>query len=1079
MTRGGRRQWAVNRRIRAALLINGLRWRGRSSVAMFAVAVFACGAAAFGPIYLHSSDELALSRTLAGAPPGNAGLTIANASFPRAGHHSRSWLQRYAEHPPEPGTGTRWWGTPIMTLTVGLQTIPLVPSGPGAQVSATARPGPGPLGAPSTIHLDRVPYSPTHPYSGQLVARTGECGHLHMVAGVCPQGGSRGVAISTRTDQTLGIPLGGTFPVLFGPHQPPRELHVVGIYLPGNASAPYWWGINYFGFDAVGSQGFLNIDAAFTTPSGELALAPHKRVTVMGQVPYRQGTLTTGDVGAIRADIAAFERQSLTGRQVVVSTLMPALLSRSGAVEHTEATVVDVADLELVLLGLLVLYFVAGRTAAEREPDVRLGELRGFRSSSTIAVALAEPVAIVAAAAPAGLLGGWLVAEATAPAIFGGGVTVSVTLLSVGAAIAAGAVGVAAAGLGARRSLAGGLSAAADAPSGEISLSRWYLLGDAAVVAVAGAAFFALAVGGDSGRSATGSNPLAAFAPGLLAVALGILTARLLPRVLAATHRWTAFSGRLSLALAARTVARRREYRTQLVLTALAVSLATFAVSGWVVAARNRDQRAELQVGAPRVLTVSVRSGTTFLRDVRAADRGGTGAMAVVVEHAADGNTLAVDARALDTVPIWPHDLGLPAATAARRLLPTGLAPEIPVNGTTVAATIDLVGNVRPLPQLTMAVYDADTQFSSTVLLGKLTPGLHRYTGQLNVDCPTGCRLLGLSLTWTSPSPAAGVQAPAVTVELRSLAERSASGSWRTLHALLGDARAWASPTGGVHLSSAGTALAARVSFVSGTTVTLSPRTVPTAVPVMVTPTSSSQASGDGGPLLVGLDGSTLPGRSVGEVPALPGIAGDAVLATLGILERELTGNMLTDTTEVWLGKGAPTSIVRSLQAHGVHVISGASAAAAVADLARSGLTLAYLLYLVAAVAAAVLVMGATAFTLSSAARRRRGEFSALRAIGVTSRSLRRTVQFEQAIVLAAGVVAGVVAGAVAGAVALRSVPEFLTHAPGPPLQLGLPPADIAVTVGAMILALAATVWVSSSIVVGGAAPERLAGGQP
>lgn len=1044
---------------------------------MFAVAVFACGAAAFGPIYLHSGDQLALTRTLDGAPPGNAGLTIGDASFPVAGHHSRSWIERYADHPPEPGTGTRWWASPIMTESAGFRTVPVVPKVPGAEASSATR-GAGRLpGTAPPIRLDRFPFNGTRPYSGTLVARSDDCAHLHMVAGMCPEGRDPGVAISTRTDQTLGLALGGTLEVQFGRTTRPVELRIVGIYVAGTATAPYWWGESYFGFDSVGLTDLLGIDAAFTTPAGVRAAAPHKKIYVMAQVAYRKGTLAVGEVGAMRSDVTAFETRSLTVERVRVSTTLLALLSRSGSVEHTEATVVDVADLELVLLGILVLYFVASRTAAEREPDVRLGELRGFRSRSTIGVALAEPVAIVTAAAPVGLIGAWLVAEATAPSIFGGGVGVSVDLLAIGAAIAAGVVGVAAAGLGARRSLVGGLSAAADAP-GEIGPSKWYVLGDAGVVALAAAAFFALVVGGDSGSGAAGSNPLAAFAPGLLAVALGILAARLLPRVLAATHRRSAFSARLPAALAARTVARRREYRTQLVLTALAVALATFAVSGWAIAARNRDQRAELRVGATRVLTVSVRPGVTFLRAVRATDGGSHAAMAVVLEHATDGTTLAVDARQLGSDSVWPADLGLSSATAGRRLHPAGLAPPVDVAGVALAAEVDMTGSVQPDPQLTAEVYDVDTQFTSTVALGSLTPGLHRYTAPLGTDCPGGCRLLTLSLTWSSPSPVAGTRSPAITVTVRSLERRNAAGSWEEIHAGLAEAHHWVATGGSARLVSGGNGLVARISFISGNPVALAPRDVPAAVPVVVTTTSSSLASGDGGPLVVGLDGSTLSGRTVGEVPALPGTGGESVLATLGTLEDYLAGSMITDTTEVWLSPTAPASIVSALRAHGVAAVATASTAGAVASLSHNGLTLAYLLYLVAAVAAAVLVMGATAFTLSSGARRRQDEFSALRAVGVQPRALRRTVQIEQAIVLAAGVVVGVVAGTVAAAVALRSVPEFVTRTPGPPLQLGLPAVDLVVTVGAVLVALLVTVALGSSIVVGGAAVERLAGGQ-
>lgn len=1103
---GGRHQWAMNRRVRAALLVNGLRWRGRSSLAMFAVAVFACGAAAFGPIYLRSGDQLALNRTLGGAAPANTGLTIENGSFPIAGHHSRAWLEHFAVTLPEPAHTKKWWGSPIMTERAGFRSVPLVIRGPGtvaagggapghrtaqtvADVHATrpaatgtvaateaAAVGPPLARSDAPVTLDRVPFSGTKPYDGSIVARTGVCAHLDIVQGRCPTGD--GVVVSTRTAETLGLVVGGTFNVEFGPHTPEVQMRVVGIYHPGNPFATYWWDENYFGFDSVGPTNLLDIDSVFTTPQGVLALAPHKKIYVTADVPYHQGSLTLGEVGLIQSDLQHLEASALHNDKVRVTTKMLTLLAQAGSVEHTEATVVDVADLELVLLGILVLYFVASRTAAEREPDVRLGELRGFRSRSTIGVALAEPVAIVGAAVPVGLLGAWLVAGAVTPTIFGPRIGTSADLLAVGAAVAAGVVGVAAAGLGARRSLAGGLSAAADAAPGEIGRSRWQLLGDAVVVAVAGAAFFALAVGGDSGVDRSGSNPLAALAPGLLALALGVVAARLLPRLLDAVNRRSAFSSRLAAALATRTVGRRREYRTQLVLTALAIALAVFAVSGWAIAAFNRDQKAEVGVGSTTVLSVSVRPGTTFLKDVQAANPSGREAMPVVVEHANNGTTLAVDAARLGPTSIWPADLGLRTGTAARRLHPRNLAPPVIVNGRQVSTTIDVTGRVTPAPVLSMEVYDVTTQFTSTLPVGALKPGLHHFSTQLYSYCPGGCRLVGLNITWSPQHVPAGTRAPAMTMSIRSIRDQARTGSWRTLRAGLDNRRDWFVPLGGARLAG-GPDLKAEFSLIDGSGLSIAPRDVPTSLPVIVTPTSASTASGEGGPLVVGLDGSTLPGRTVGEVAALPGVHGDAVLATLQAVERYQAGRFVAASPEVWLAKSAPSSIIGALRAHGVRVVSRQTAASAVQRLGHNGLTVAYLLYLVAAVAAALLVIGATAFTLSSAARRRQEELAALRAVGVHYRTLRRAVQVEQALVLITGIVVGAVAGGVAALVALRSVPEFVNRTPGPPLQLGLPTLDLVTTVVAVVVALAVTVLVGSAVVARGAAVERLAGGQP
>ncbi len=1073
--RVGRLRGTVERSSRAALLVSGLRWRARSSLAMLAVAVFATGVAAFGPIYLHSADQVVLTGTLAPAPPVTTGLEF----FPATGSRTLPWIERFVRSAPEPAAGPRWWGKPLFTETAGFVSVPANFSAHGhTSVSAdlTTRTSRHRVPASTRIRLVRVtrtPYRGTLPFAGTLVARTGECAHLQIVSGTCASG--RGIIVSTRDAATLGVSVGQGLRVVFGSRGKIISLPIVGIYRPGNPSAPYWWSYNYFIYGSPSElyTGVTNLDAVFATLHGLATWAPKDRIYVLGQVPYHYGSLTVDSISGFRQRLDRYESISYRNSGVRVSTRLLDLLDVAGSTEHSAGTVVDVVDLELALLGIFVLYFVANRTAAEREPDVRLAELRGFRMRSTIAVALAEPVAIVAAAVPLGLLIAWAVARAAASTVFGPGVGASVTLLAVLAAVVAGLVGVGAAALGARRSLAGGLSAAADALPTP-GRPGWALLGDAAWVALAGAGFFELVVNGDSGGGPSGSNPLAALSPGLLAVALGVLAARLLPRALGVAHRRTAFSPKVAAALSTRTVARRKEYRTQLVLVALAVALTTFAVSGWIISARNRDARAELAVGAPRVLDVSVRTGTTFVRAVRRSDPTGRYAMAVVVEHAADGTTLAVDAQRFAAVATWPVVLGVPAAQVARRLRPRGLAPQVLVRGTAISVTADTTGTLHGSPELAANVYDMNTQFSSRVTLGRLSPGAHRYEGRLYADCPGGCRLLDLSVTWSTKTTA---QTPTVRLGITSLAVRTRSAAWVPLRAGLDNPHLWTSSTSDrAQLYRSGDGLGVRFSLDSFGTVSVSPADVPKALPVVVTPTSQSTASGDAGPLVVGLDGSTLPGRQVAEVPALPGVGTDSVLVDLRAAELYLTDGFTTDTAEVWLAKSAPPSIVSVLGRHGVHVAGVTTAAGAVAALARSGLNLAYLLYLLAAAAATFLVISATAFTLSSAARRRQGELSALRVVGVDAAVLRRAVWAEQGLVLGVGVLAGVLAGAIAAAVAIRSVPEFVTKTPGLPLQLGLPVAALTVALAALLLALAVTVLIASTVVVRGATAVRLTG---
>ena len=146
--------------------------------------------------------------------------------------------------------------------------------------------------------------------------------------------------------------------------------------------------------------------------------------------------------------------------------------------------------------------------------------------------------------------------------------------------------------------------------------------------------------------------------------------------------------------------------------------------------------------------------------------------------------------------------------------------------------------------------------------------------------------------------------------------------------------------------------------------------------------------------------------------------------------------------------------------------------------MSKSGVSLAYVLFLLAAVAAAVLAVGSTIFTVSVSARRRTVELASLHAVGLSERSLRRSLTLEQLGVLGVGLIAGLAAGLIATHVALPSVPEYFTLGPGPPLAYGLPWAALAVILLAMIVSLGVTTFLSARLVVGRASVDTLGGGQ-
>ena len=507
--------------------------------------------------------------------------------------------------------------------------------------------------------------------------------------------------MSTRSAQELRLNLGQTLRTSLTRSRRVVSLTIVGLYRPGNPSAPYWWGANPFAF-GNGPPARPELDAIFASSQTVRISAPPSLISYMVQVPYRHDSLAVNDVADFESSMSEYQSDILARDGIVVSTQFLQLLSQATTIEQTMTTIVVVIDLQLVLLAVYVLYFVSSRTAAEREPDVRLAAIRGFRPRSTIAVAMMEPTAIVFAAVPIGLLMAWLAALVGASDLFGSGIGASVTLLAVGAAIGTGLAGVGATFLGTRRMLSAvEATSASDDSWNDERFSTWTVVADVAAVAIAGAAFVELVAAGVSGTTgASHTDPLAAFAPGLLALALGILGARLLPRLLRSTFRFTSNSRKLAWTLATRRVARRREFAPQVMLLSIAVGLAVFGMSGWAIAAHNRAVQSEFDVGAAKVFTVAVRPGVDFLSAVRRADPSGESAMAAVVENASNGRTLAVDSSRMNDVVSWPPGIGAGGvAQVARRLIPSRLAPAVMVSGTAIRVTVDADVAAPPPPQ--------------------------------------------------------------------------------------------------------------------------------------------------------------------------------------------------------------------------------------------------------------------------------------------------------------------------------------------------------------------------------------------
>ena len=183
---------------------------------------------------------------------------------------------------------------------------------------------------------------------------------------------------------------------------------------------------------------------------------------------------------------------------------------------------------------------------------------------------------------------------------------------------------------------------------------------------------------------------LALLAPGLAALACALVASRLIAAVAGRLVEGALRHGRPARALTAIYLARRPGVHRLAALMIVTVALLGTSYVTWdagVTAGRNR---AELEVGADRVLTVRAENRLALLQAVRAADPSGKQAMAVVQSlRSAQDRVLLVDSPRLPAVAVWRPEYGMTAEQAAAALHPAAPAP-IMVNGGELTFDLDV-----------------------------------------------------------------------------------------------------------------------------------------------------------------------------------------------------------------------------------------------------------------------------------------------------------------------------------------------------------------------------------------------------
>lgn len=1046
------------------LLARSLRWRAGASLTLLLVATGATLAAAGGPIYIHGADETVLHGVLDQAPVPDRGLTLAaplgiygDTPASLIGHvdSAEAAMGKFGLH--------QWFG-------IGVRTVQ------------------------SAVDVS----NPNQHFDAELVSRQESCAHLTLTAGRCPSGQGE-VAISDRSAGVLGIHLASPLPFDVA-GVPARPLHVVGLYRPGDAHSAYWWGLPFFNFSLGTPVQRAHLDSLFVTEATTEALPVTAFPDVTAQVPLRVDRIHTDDVGRLMAALNSFRESDAgaVGQGVSVATKLPDLLRQVGYQQGLMETIVAVIDAELVLLALFVLYSVVARTSEAREPEVALAKLRGFRARSVISVGLLEPAVLLCLALPVGVALAWLVVRLAAAPLLLPGTPITITRFALLAATAAFAGGLVAAALGAYRILTRRLAEQLRPAARRQGEGRPASAADAVAVSLALAGLIELAVVGLHGNQ---PDPLAVVAPGLIALAVGVAGRRALPLLLKVGLRPTRDSRRVGAFLAIRQVVRRPSTLRLILPLTVAMALATFAVAGWSVAGANRAAQAAFQVGAARVLTVGVPNGVDLIQAVRQADPSGGQAMAVEqYQSATSGNSLlAVDSPRLPRVAEWPPGTASRDPAQVRRWLSPPLPKPVYLKGTELRLSIQLESQVKKALDLEATV--SDDQGGATVLdFGYMVMGPRTYTAYLPDGCAVRCRLTSLTPVWIEPPPSPEVCVancvfgppvlrggpPAVVtyqLVLRGVQDRfGPSGSWRSVDAGLSDPHRWrpsstAVQVGKAALAQPGLSVSFRDSPADAAPPALDSGALPARLPAVVTPAAIS-IEGNGSDVNIaaqGLDDNLLPLDGRIHAPALPRLGVNGVLVDLTLARRARTqADAPGVRREVWLAPSASVQVVRRLKKEGLTVLSDERASTLMTRLDHQGPALGYRAFLLAAVAAVLLALGATVFALLVTARRRSYELAVLSAVGVPRLALLRGLLGEQVLVLGAGLGLGVASGIAGAVVALPAVPELGDEAFGPPLDYGLPALPLVVLVAGLLLVLVATAWATAVAVLRTATPARL-----
>lgn len=673
------------------MLLAALRWRRAGSIATALLAALTVLGIVVGPLWTRAGSESLLRDSLTSAPRAvNAALGEAHGVPGKA--------------------STRALDAAFATVVLPYHR----PAVHGLNLLGTITHGATTLGAP-------------------LVWRDDLCAHIVLVSGRCPQRAGE-VLLHRGTASRLAVTAPVALDALVTSGRSTRpdldtRYAVVGTYLQRDPESDYWVGeqASFVAYESVADGRPDRTQAVLTVPPtfDAIAVAHTGRARPLGfatatrllevnrvrlrDVPTLRTTVEKGQVALANASTGAVGLELRDG----VTDALDAAANDAAALRRSTTVVLS----QLVLLALGVLVLVVAGSAVARGPEVATVRLRGLPRRMVLGLAVGEPLALVAVALPLGALAAWVGVRVLAGRVLLAGTPVALTGPTLLTLLLAALVLLVAVLTTCARVLARPVLSLWERTAPEPS--RGAAVRDGLLVAVAAGAAYGCARGGPSAVLLTA-------VPVSLAVA--VVGVRLLPLLMAPAQRRS--RGRRGVVgfLAVRQLARRRDGAVLAGLLVVAVGLAVSSTTGWSVARGATAVRADLEVGARRVLLVqpdAQHPDVDLTEAVKAVDPGGTKAMAVLeylpFSNDPGGRLLAVDRTRFAAVARWDaevlgvsvesvvRDLGQPGSAVVtekvRADTSNAFAKGVPPGGTLITGTdgaphpVKVSGVVRSLPR--------------------------------------------------------------------------------------------------------------------------------------------------------------------------------------------------------------------------------------------------------------------------------------------------------------------------------------------------------------------------------------------